>query len=268
MSNIPEAAPLWMETPLIRSSHISSLLGCAAYLKLEVRCLLQREWTELTKCTWSQNLQPSQSFKYRGLSLFAQECKKKYGKDIHLIIASGGNAALGAACAANVLQIQCTVYITEGANQEMLDFLRQQRAAVVIVGKCYAQTLEQAQEAVKQDKNAYVPAICSEFISNKYVYRVMMPAYDNPTIWQGHASMIKEASYQIPNKPDAIFCSVGGGGLLGGVLVGCKDVGWDDGERKMLLPAPVLVFNLSSAGCCNGNPRIKLFLPFRLCELW
>lgn len=28
---------LWTETPLIRSSHISNLLGCSAYLKLEVR---------------------------------------------------------------------------------------------------------------------------------------------------------------------------------------------------------------------------------------
>ena len=28
---------LWFETPLIRSVHISALLGCNAYLKLEVR---------------------------------------------------------------------------------------------------------------------------------------------------------------------------------------------------------------------------------------
>lgn len=41
--------------------------------------------------------------------------------------------------------------------------------------------------------------------------------------------MIHEIERQISDKPDAIFCSVGGGGLLGGVLVGCKDVGWDDG---------------------------------------
>jgi L-serine/L-threonine ammonia-lyase len=67
-------------------------------------------------------------------------------------------------------------------------------------------------------------------LSSKYYYRVMVPAYDSPILWQGHASMIKEIAYQVPNRPDAIFCSVGGGGLLGGVLVGCKDVGWDDSE--------------------------------------
>lgn len=64
------------------------------------------------------------------------------------------------------------------------------------------------------------------------VCRVMVPAYDHPTVWQGHASMVHEIANQLPSKPDAIFCSVGGGGLLGGVLVGCKDVGWDDGESR------------------------------------
>ena len=59
----------------------------------------------------------------------------------------------------------------------------------------------------------------------------MVPAYDNPIIWEGHASMIPEIQDQLGSvKPDAIFCSVGGGGLAGGVIIGCKEVGWDDGE--------------------------------------
>lgn len=57
----------------------------------------------------------------------------------------------------------------------------------------------------------------------------MVPSYDDPVLWNGHSSMVHEMSNQLPNKPDAIFCSVGGGGLLGGLIVGCKDVGWDDG---------------------------------------
>jgi len=76
-----------------------------------------------------------------------------------------------------------------------------------------------------------VPAHYSEIIiTDKYICRVMVPAYDDPIVWQGHASMIEEIAHQVPNKPDAILCSVGGGGLLGGILVGCKNVGWDDGE--------------------------------------
>lgn len=57
----------------------------------------------------------------------------------------------------------------------------------------------------------------------------MVPAYDDEILWEGHSSMIKEISKQLSNKPDVIFCSVGGGGLLGGIIVGCKHVGWDDG---------------------------------------
>jgi threonine dehydratase len=89
-------------------------------------------------------------------------------------------------------------------------------------------------------------------LSNEYHCRVMVPAYDSPILWQGHASMIKEIAYQVPNRPDAIFCSVGGGGLLGGVLVGCKDVGWDDSECTD--GATESVFNGSSPSRCNGDP--------------
>jgi len=58
----------------------------------------------------------------------------------------------------------------------------------------------------------------------------MVPSYDDPIVWEGHSSMVTEISTQLNKKPDVIFCSVGGGGLLGGIILGCKDVGWDDGE--------------------------------------
>ncbi len=45
--------------------------------------------------------------------------------------------------------------------------------------------------------------------------------------------MIAEIRTQLPRgiKPAAVFCSVGGGGLLGGMIEGCRDAGWDDGAR-------------------------------------
>jgi L-serine/L-threonine ammonia-lyase len=58
----------------------------------------------------------------------------------------------------------------------------------------------------------------------------MVPAYDNPVLWEGHGSMIKEIAEELEMPPDAIFCSVGGGGLLGGVMLGCASVGWEKGE--------------------------------------
>ena len=43
--------------------------------------------------------------------------------------------------------------------------------------------------------------------------------------------MVHEIAHQLPGgvKPDVLVCAVGGGGLLGGIILGCKDVGWDDG---------------------------------------
>ena len=42
--------------------------------------------------------------------------------------------------------------------------------------------------------------------------------------------MVKEMKSQLRHPPDAIFCSVGGGGLIGGILLGCQSVAWDDGS--------------------------------------
>ncbi|KAI8998849.1 tryptophan synthase beta subunit-like PLP-dependent enzyme [Trametes punicea] len=185
---------LWLETPLIHSIHISSLLQCDVYLKLET-------------------LQPSQSFKYRGISHFAQQALRTHGPGVHLIIASGGNAGLAAACAARVLKVRCTVFLPHGVNQSTIDFMRKEGAEVVIEGSYYLQALQAAEKAVQAEATA-----------------VMVPAYDDPTLWEGHASMVHELKRQLPEgtKPDAIFCSVGGGGLAGGIMVGCKAVGWDD----------------------------------------
>jgi len=52
----------------------------------------------------------------------------------------------------------------------------------------------------------------------------MLNPYDHELLWQGHASMVSEIAHQLPPgtaAPDALFASVGGGGLLGGLLVGC-----------------------------------------------
>ncbi|KAG6829843.1 hypothetical protein H0H92_003286 [Tricholoma furcatifolium] len=187
-----DTPPLWQQTPLVYSSKISETLGVSAYLKLE-------------------NLHPSHSFKYRGLSLFARRARETHGPAVHLVAASGGNAGLAAACAANALNVKCTVYLPMGAAQSTLDILRRQGADVIVVGRFYAEALQAAQGHVDRETNA-----------------VMVPAYDHETLWEGHGSMVNEVSAQLPTKPDAIFCSVGGGGLLGGLIYGCKAVGWDD----------------------------------------
>ncbi|KAG7452727.1 tryptophan synthase beta subunit-like PLP-dependent enzyme, partial [Guyanagaster necrorhizus] len=201
----PMPAPLWNETPLIRSNYISRKLGCNVYLKLE-------------------NLHPSHSFKYRGLSLFVQRTKEKHGPFVHLIVASGGNAGLAGACAANALGLRCTVYVPEGVAERTLDLLQGENAETIVVGKMYAEALAAAQKVIEAEKNA-----------------VMVPAYDDPMVWEGHGSLVSEISRQLTPKPDAIFCSVGGGGLLGGIITGCKAAGWDD--------VPVVALETRGSNC-------------------
>lgn len=99
-------------------------------------------------------MQPSQAFKYRGISLLAQHCKATRGNDVHLVIPSGGNAGLAAACAANQLGIRCTVYLPENTNQSMINRLTKERAEVVVIGKHYSESELQARLAVEKDKNS------------------------------------------------------------------------------------------------------------------
>ena len=61
---------------------------------------------------------------------------------------------------------------------------------------------------------------------------MLVPGYDHPLVWEGHSSMVTEIAEDLATTPDAIFCCVGGGGLLGGVLTGCKKIGWENGEES------------------------------------
>ena len=42
------------------------------------------------------------------------------------------------------------------------------------------------------------------------------------------ATVIHESAEQLPEKPSVVVVSVGGGGLMSGVLQGMHDVGWAD----------------------------------------
>ncbi|KAF8514045.1 tryptophan synthase beta subunit-like PLP-dependent enzyme [Gautieria morchelliformis] len=215
--------PLWIHTPLVLSPRLSELLECDVYLKLE-------------------NLQPSLSFKFRGMSLVAQQAKKK-SPDAHLIIASGGNAGFAAACAARAVGIRCTVFLPAGLDSHFIDSLKREGAEIVAGGKDYSEVLVKAQEALAQNDRS-----------------ILVSAYDDVSLWRGHASMIQEMSSDLDVKPDAIFCSVGGGGLLAGIMVGCEMVGWDD--------VPIVALETNGADCfyhsvhANREPRLsKLISP-------
>lgn len=66
---------------------------------------------------------------------------------------------------------------------------------------------------------------------------------------QGHASLVAEvaASLGPGEKPGAVLLSVGGGGLLCGVVQGLEDVGWTD--------VPVIAMETVGADCFNAAVR-------------
>ncbi|KAG6334008.1 hypothetical protein ID866_5091 [Astraeus odoratus] len=203
---------LWIETPLIHSSHISDLLGCSAYLKLE-------------------NLQPSQSFKFRGISRLVQQYRASHGPSVHVLAASSGNAGLATAVAARKLGVKCTVFLPVTAHQETQQCLLKQGADVVTVGQIYADSVKAMNDVAKGDVNA-----------------VIVPSYEHPVIWKEHSSMVKEMKSQLCKQPDAILCSVGGGGLIGGILLGCKTVGWDNGHLTST-EVPIIALETRGSNC-------------------
>lgn len=65
---------------------------------------------------------------------------------------------------------------------------------------------------------------------------VYVPPFDAPDIWTGHATLVDEVKAQMQQlcgegaKPDVVACSVGGGGLLNGIVEGTERLGgeWED----------------------------------------
>lgn len=56
---------------------------------------------------------------------------------------------------------------------------------------------------------------------------VYIHPFDHKHVWSGASTMIDEIKKQLPNVvPDAIVCSVGGGGLFSGLMEGVTREGW------------------------------------------
>ena len=60
---------------------------------------------------------------------------------------------------------------------------------------------------------------------------VYVPPFDSQFVWDGHSTLVTEVKQQMEqNKagmPDSLVCSVGGGGLFSGVMMGLEREGWE-----------------------------------------
>jgi L-serine/L-threonine ammonia-lyase len=113
------------------------------------------------------------------------------------ISSSGGNAGLAVAYAGRALDLPVLVVVPETTPQRAIDLLEQENAHVIVHGTSWVEA-----NALAQSKRTDTDAFFHPF--------------DDPLLWEGHASMMDEVVAD-GLRPDAVILSVGGGGLLSGV---------------------------------------------------
>ncbi len=167
-----------VETPLVFSPQFSNATGANVWLKLE-------------------NLQDTGSFKLRGatnrlLAMSADEREKG------CVTASSGNHGAGVACAAARLDMQGIVFVPEQTSRTKVDAIRAYGGDVRHFGTDGLDTELHAREFAESHGMVYVSP------------------YNDPVVIAGQGSCGVEIARQLPDV-DAVFVSVGGGGLISGV---------------------------------------------------
>lgn len=151
-------------------------------------------------------VQPAGSFKIRGVG---HACEVHYAAGARRFVSSsGGNAGYAVAYAGRQLGVPVTVVVPLTTSQHARTLIAALGADVIVHGDSWVEANEQAQALLDAQT-------------------VFIHPFDDPLLWQGHATLVTELAQQ-GAKPDAIVCSVGGGGLLNGILQGLDAVGWQD----------------------------------------
>jgi L-serine/L-threonine ammonia-lyase len=162
-------------------------------------------------------LQPTGSFKLRGVGhacrRYASEGAKRF------ISSSGGNAGIAVAYAGKKLGVAATVVVPHSTPQRAIELIRQESAKVVVHGRTWQESHEYALDLLDDQARYLHP-------------------FDDPLLWEGHATIMDEV-IAAGLVPDAIVLSVGGGGLLCGVLEGLR--------RNNLAGIPVLAIETEGA---------------------
>ncbi len=151
-------------------------------------------------------VQPSGSFKIRGIGFACQEYARRGAR--RFISSSGGNAGMAVAYAGRKLGIPVIVVVPETTTARAKGLIVQEGAEVIVHGASW------------QDANALAVSMLGE--SDAFLH-----PFDDPLLWRGHATIIDEVA-ATDVKPDAVVVSVGGGGLLCGIVEGLQRNGWRD----------------------------------------
>ena len=151
-------------------------------------------------------LQPPGSFKIRGIGFACQEYVRRGAR--RLISSSGGNAGIAVAYAGRYLSVPVLIVVPETTSERAKALIRQEGAEVVVHGDSWQEANELAESTVGESD-------------------VLVHPFDDPLVWQGHSTLIDEVAGSAV-KPDALVVSVGGGGLLCGLVQGMRQNGWAD----------------------------------------
>jgi L-serine/L-threonine ammonia-lyase len=151
-------------------------------------------------------LQASGSFKLRGIE---HACARYAAQGARRFVSSsGGNAGIAAAHAGRRLGLPVTVVVPETTSARARELIAREGAEIVVHGASF------------QEANALALSMLGP--QDAFIH-----PFDDPLLWEGHAGMIDEVA-AAGLVPDAVLLSVGGGGLLCGVVEGLRRQGWND----------------------------------------
>jgi threonine dehydratase len=231
------------ETPLELAAGLSARLG------VNNRVLLKRE-----------DLQPVFSFKVRGAyNKMAKLSPAELAKGV--ICASAGNHAQGVALAAQKLGTRAVVVMPTTTPAIKVSAVRGRGAEVVLAGESFDEAYAHARARGAAEGLTFVHP------------------YDDPDVIAGQGTVGMEILRQHGKPIDAIFCCVGGGGLLAGVaayvkrlrpetrLIGVEAVDADAMARSLAAGRRV---RLDQVGLFADGAAVKEVgaETFRLCQLY
>lgn len=142
-----------------------------------------------------EHLQVGGSFKARGMF---NRMRSQPLPAAGVIIASGGNAGIAVAAAAQAMHVRCEVFLPELASTAKRQALAGLGAQTVVGGAAYADAL----------------AACRQ--RQRETGALWMHAYDQIEVVTGAGTLAAEIEAEA-GLPDRVLVSVGGGGLVGGI---------------------------------------------------
>lgn len=173
-----------IETPLEAAPNLSNRIGNTFLLKRE-------------------DMQPVFSFKLRGAyNKMAQLTPTELARGV--IAASAGNHAQGVALSAKVLGCKAVIVMPTTTPQIKIQAVSGRGAEVVLFGDSYS--------------DAYLHALALE----KQNGMTFVHPYDDPDVIAGQGTIGMEILRQHTQPIHAIFCAIGGGGLISGVAAYVK----------------------------------------------